>query len=161
MYQKQKLHAGLQADCKVCTPEQKKKRVKFVRPKIERKAKTLEGVLRRQLSEDIGDAELTKDQLFTAVQKFGLAAPKIDRKVTKPSWMGERQWNQLLNEWRVATKGLVESVKAFQPRTPQQRTTSTTKPAVAFRRSNQSRSQGNSTRPMNSRGIRTPRPLNK
>lgn len=115
MYQKSKLHAGLQADCKVCTPEQKTKRRKYEAPKAER-VTTLEGTLRRQISEEIGEDELTKEFRFALLQKFGMATVRIDRKVTKPTWKEEKQWRQETNDWFRATKGLVPAVQT--KRTP-------------------------------------------
>lgn len=160
MYQKQKLHAGLQLECKVCTPDQKPKRRKYNdKPKVTRGATTLEGVLRRQLAEEIGEAELTKDGLFATVQKFGLAAPRIDRKVTKPSWKQEKVWRTELNEWFKSTKGLVEQVKTFQPRNPQNSTRRTSAQTATATRPQVSRNLNPSQSRSNPRGLRTPRPL--
>lgn len=79
----------------------------------------LEVGVRRQVAEEIGDAEPTRDEKFILLQKYGVAAPRIDRLVTKPKWMGESTWKRKLNEWSKMTHGLV---KGFQPkkRFPQQ-----------------------------------------
>ncbi|PWT76412.1 MAG: hypothetical protein C5B59_06720 [Bacteroidetes bacterium] len=89
-------------------PEYKTKR--FERKRFERKEKRvtdLVGVLKRQVAEEIGDAEVTKDQRFVLLQKYGTVVPKIDRKVTRPSWMSTKEFNQKVNEWFRATKNLV------------------------------------------------------
>ena len=66
----------------------------------------VELAVRKQMAEEIGDDELTKDQRFSVLQKFGLAAPRIDRNVTKPTWMSRTLWAQKLKEWYTITKGL-------------------------------------------------------
>ena len=109
MFQRTKLHGGLMADCAVCTPDRKKKRRdREDRPTRER-ATTLDGYLRRQMSEEIGEDELSKDFRFQLMQKYGSIAPRIDRRVTKPSWMEESQWKSLKQEFHNLTKGLVPS----------------------------------------------------
>lgn len=116
--------------CKVCTPEQKpKRRSREDRPKVERRATTLDGVLRRQLAEEIGDTELSKDQRFAMLQKLGMAQVRIDRKVTKPSWKDEKTWRQEQNEWFKATKGLVP-VTQFKKNVAPKATLATAKPGV-------------------------------
>jgi hypothetical protein len=79
--------------------------------------------IRRQVSEDIGDDEPTKDEKYVLLQKYGVVAPKIDRLVTKPTWMGVSEWNHKQNEWFRATKGLVNPAqrsKNFRPSTNSQ-----------------------------------------
>lgn len=63
--------------------------------------------IRRQLSGEIGDDEPTKDQKFVLLQKYGVTAPRIDRLVTKPNWMGVAEWKRKQNDWFKATKGMV------------------------------------------------------
>src|ERR1700675_3126507 len=63
--------------------------------------------IRRQVSEDIGDDEPTKDQKYVLLQKYGVVAPKIDRLATKPNWMGVSEWKRKQNDWFRATKGMV------------------------------------------------------
>lgn len=72
-----------------------------------------EVAVRRQVAEEIGDAEPTRDEKFILLQKYGVAAPRIDRLVTKPKWMGETTWKRKMNEWSKMTHGLV---KGFQPK---------------------------------------------
>ncbi len=72
-----------------------------------------EVAVRRQVAEDIGDAEPTRDEKFILLQKYGVTAPRIDRLVTKPKWMEEQTWKRKQNEWSKATHGLV---KGFQPK---------------------------------------------
>ena len=92
-------------------PDRRKKRYDRKNPKVAKKVNTLEGVLRRMIVEEVGDAEITKEQNFALLQKFGLAAPRIDRKVNKPLWLGEKEWNRALNEFYKATKNLVPAVQ--------------------------------------------------
>jgi len=72
-----------------------------------------EVAVRRQVAEDIGDAEPTRDEKFILLQKYGVTAPRIDRLVTKPKWMEEQTWKRKQNEWSKMTHGLV---KGFQPK---------------------------------------------
>jgi hypothetical protein len=129
IYQKVKVKKGKWADSPQ-NPERvvKKRRDKFVKPKFTR-ATTVEGTLRREMATEIGEDELTKDQRFACMQKYGIIAARIDRKVTKPSWMEESRWRQLKQEFHNMTKGLI----------PQQSksTTFTTKPAGAAPGQNQ------------------------
>lgn len=115
MLHQSSLHKGRMLQCKTCSPEyQPKKRdreeKKFVR------ATTLDGVVRRQMAEEIGEDEPSREQRFALLQKYGVVEAKIDRRVKKPSWMGERQWNQKLQEWYRATKGLVPAAQERKPR---------------------------------------------
>jgi hypothetical protein len=102
--------------CLTCTPDYKKKRDRkdFDRPKRE-KVTTVEGVLRRQMAEEIGEDELSKDFRFGLMQKYGIIAPRIDRRVTKPSWMEEATWKKLKQEFHNTTKGLVPERSNFRP----------------------------------------------
>jgi len=63
--------------------------------------------VRRQVAAEIGEDEPTKDEKFVLLQKYGVAAPRIDRLISKPNWMGVAEWKRKLNEWFKATKGLV------------------------------------------------------
>lgn len=83
--------------------------------KKKRGAMTLEVNVKRQLSAEIGEDELPQGEKFILLQKYGVAAPRIDRLVTKPTWMEERLWRQKNNDWMRATKGLVPARQ--QPRT--------------------------------------------
>lgn len=111
-----KIHKGLWLECKVCphTPEEleQKKREKRERPSPRRKrtdAATLDVAVRRQVSQELGgpDAEPSKDEKFQVLQKYGIAAARIDRKVTKPTWMTEEAWNEKKSQFYKATAGLV------------------------------------------------------
>lgn len=111
MYQKSKLHNGLQADCTTCTPpdpnkKKKRERKDYDKPKRVR-AGTLEMVLRRQMAEEIGEDELSKDFRFQIMQHYGLIAPRIDRGITKPSWKSESEWKRQKQEFHTQTRGLI------------------------------------------------------
>lgn len=68
----------------------------------------LERVVRRQVIEEIGDDEdISKDKRVALLQKYGVMAPRIDRRVTKPSWMESRVWKIKLSEWFQMTRNLV------------------------------------------------------
>ena len=116
MFQRTRVHNDLMAQCLTCTPDYKKKRDRrdFDKPKRE-KATTVEGVLRRQMAEEIGEDELSKDFRFGLMQKYGIIAPRIDRRVTKPNWMEEATWKKLKQEFHNATKGLVPERSTFRP----------------------------------------------
>ena len=98
------IHKSLLAECVVCNPEKQR------REKRERRKKsgvvTLDVAVKRQLSAEIGEEEITAGKKFILLQKYGVAAPRIDRLVTKPTWMDERLWRQKQNDWMRATKGL-------------------------------------------------------
>ena len=102
------IHQGLWATCRVCNPasESKEKR-KWRKPKINTKSATAEIYVRRQVSAELGEDEPTKDEKFALLQKYGVTAPRIDRRVTKPSWKSEVDFKRQLNEFYKATKGLV------------------------------------------------------
>jgi hypothetical protein len=103
-----RLHNGKMADCKVCTPDQKpKRRGQGFEPRIARKVRGLEGNLRRQMAEEIGEDELSKDHRFQIMQHYGLIAPRIDRRITKPNWMEAKVWKEIKQWFHNATKGLV------------------------------------------------------
>jgi hypothetical protein len=108
MYSKTKLHAGLMSNCDVCTPNRERKRRKF---KKERIGPDVLSRVKKQMGEEIGEDILTNDQNFALLQKYGVVSPRIDRKVTKPSWKGEKQWNQETQQWYLATKGLVPLIQ--------------------------------------------------
>ena len=109
MYQKTKMHGGLMVACKICSPDYKKKKRRGVdEPKRER-VTTLEGYLKRVIAEEIGEEELTKDFRFQVMQKYGSIAPRIDRRVTKPSWMSTAEWSRKRQEFHTQTVGLIPS----------------------------------------------------
>lgn len=100
------LHKGLLLDCRVCNPptETQEKRVRRARSKT---GVSLDVVIRRQVAFDLGEDEPKKDERFQLLQKYGVAAPRIDRQMTKPNWMGVAEWKLKLNDWYKLTKGLV------------------------------------------------------
>jgi hypothetical protein len=109
-----RIHKGNWLDCKVCPHNEEElaqKREKRERPSFKRKrltAATVDLAVRRQVAYELGpDAEPTSDQKFQVLQKYGIAAPRIDRAVTKPSWMSEGTWRTKKAEFYQATKGLV------------------------------------------------------
>ena len=111
------LHKGLLTECKVCnsTTETQEKRVRRARSKT---GVSLDVVIRRQVASDLGEDEPQKDERFQLLQKYGVAAPRIDRLMTKPNWMGVAEWKRKLNDWYKLTKGLVapQQRRTFQPR---------------------------------------------
>lgn len=123
---KVKLHSGLQSDCRVCTeaPVKKKWRDKKI-TKRESSIVTGDIATRRQLAAEIGEEEPDKDERFILLQKYGIAVARIDRGVTKPSWMSEETWKRKQSEWFRATKGLVapqQQKRSLNSRTPLRRT---------------------------------------
>jgi hypothetical protein len=110
-----KIHKGLWLECKVCPhteEELKAKREKRERPSFKRKrlsAATADIAVRRQVAYELGgpDAEPTSEQKFQMLQKYGIAAPRIDRAVTKPKWMSDGLWRTKRAEFYQATKNLV------------------------------------------------------
>lgn len=111
------LHKGLLAECKVCdsTTKTQQKRERKARGKT---SVSLDVVIRRQVAFDLGEDEPQKDERFQLLQKYGVAAPRIDRLMTKPNWMGVAEWKRKLNDWYKSTKGLVvpQQRRTFQPR---------------------------------------------
>jgi hypothetical protein len=85
-----------------------KKRVKRTKKKFHStKGATLDIALRRQVAAELGEDEPTnKNERYVLLQKFGVVSPKIDRGVTKPSWMSIQEWKRKSNEWYQATKGM-------------------------------------------------------
>lgn len=99
--------------------------LKTAYPRYEKRRKTrvkmtLDLYVRRQVSAELGDDEPTKDERFILLQKFGVTAPRIDRQMTKPSWMGEAEWKRKLNDWYKSTKGLVPQTQPRRTFRPQQ-----------------------------------------
>jgi hypothetical protein len=92
--------------CRVCNPDLKDadNRKRNWKPKGE---VTLDLYVRRQVSQELGEDEPTKDQRFVLLQKYGVTAPRIDRQITRPKWMKGAEWKRKMNEWYKATKGLV------------------------------------------------------
>jgi hypothetical protein len=105
------IHQGLWETCRVCNPasESKEKR-KWRKPKVTKSA-TAEIYVRRQVAAELGEDEPTKDEKFALLQKYGVTAPRIDRRVTKPAWKSEVEWKRQLNEFYKATKGLVPQTR--------------------------------------------------
>jgi hypothetical protein len=108
---KTKLHGGKMEDCKTCTPIQKKKRERKDDKPRRQRAGTLELTLRRQMAEAIGEEELSKDERFALMMHFGLIAPRIDRRVSRPNWMPLSEWNRKKKEFHTATTGLVSNYR--------------------------------------------------
>ena len=108
-----KVHKGAWIDCRVCPHNAEELALK--REKRERvfkhkrlTAATVDLAVRRQVAYELGpDAEPTSEQKFQILQKYGVAAPRIDRVVTKPKWMSEGKWRTLKAEFYQASKGLV------------------------------------------------------
>jgi hypothetical protein len=85
-----------------------KKRVKRAKKNFHStKGATLDIALRRQVAADLGEDEPTnKNEKYILLQKYGIVSPKIDRGVTKPSWMSIQEWKRKSNDWYQATKGM-------------------------------------------------------
>jgi hypothetical protein len=107
-----KVHAGLWADCKNCNadwkPKKKDRREKKVPVNFTGDI-TLDVSVRRQVAADLGDVEPTKEQKFALLQKYGVVAARIDRKITKPFWNTEEEkvWNNRVSQFEKVTRGLV------------------------------------------------------
>lgn len=104
-----RVHAGLWVDCKNCNPdwEPKKKDRKDVKPKYTSGDVSVDIAIRRQIAFDLGDEEPNKDEKFALLQKYGAAAPRIDRNVSKPDWQEEGVWKSQKGQWDKIVKGLV------------------------------------------------------
>jgi hypothetical protein len=111
---KAKLHGGKMEDCKTCTPIQKKKRERRDFKPGRQRAGTVELTIRRQMAEAVGEEELSKDARLALQLHYGLIAPRIDRRFTRPRWMTEATWKIKRQEFHNATKGLVPTYRPFQ-----------------------------------------------
>ncbi len=107
------IHRGSWLECKMChhTDEElhwrREKKDRVLRHK-RIAAGTPDLAVRRQVAFELGpDAEPTSDQKFQLLQKFGVAAARIDRAITRPKWMTEGRWKTLKAEWFQLTKNLV------------------------------------------------------
>ena len=85
-----------------------KKREKRTKKFHSTKGATLDIALRRQVAAELGEEEPTKDQRYILLQKFGVISPKIDRLMTRPSWMSVAEFKRKSNEWYQATRGMVQ-----------------------------------------------------
>lgn len=106
---------------------QPKRQKRVVRKKhFSTKNLPLDVAVRRLVAEEIGDVDPTRDEKFILLQKYGVVAPRIDRSVKKPKWMGESEWKRKLNNWFKMTQGLV---RRFQnPKSRPQQTQPTGRP---------------------------------
>lgn len=104
-----RIHAGLWTDCKNCNPDWKPKKRdrKDTRPKYMGGEVSVEIAIRRQIAFDLGEEEPNKDEKFALLQKYGAAAARIDRKVTKPKWQEEGVWLNKKAQYDKTVKGLV------------------------------------------------------
>lgn len=128
--------------------------IKKIRKRVVKKFHSLKNVpvevaVRRQVAEEIGEGEPTKDEKYILLQKYGATALRIDRQVTRPKWQTEGIWKRKLNEFIQATRGLVKPQQ--RPRQNFTRTTSTgsTTTGGQFR--------PNATKPFQYRGATTER----
>lgn len=101
------VHRGPLSDCKVCNSSTvtQEKRTRKARSKT---GVSLDVVIRRQVAFDLGEDEPKKDERFQLLQKYGVAAPRIDRLVTRPPWMSIAEFKRKLNEWYKNTKGMIQ-----------------------------------------------------
>lgn len=65
---------------------------------------TVDDAVRQQIREEIGDAEITEDQKFTLLQKYGIAKPVLDKKLNNPGWVpdidgGGDTWKRRKQLW--------------------------------------------------------------
>ena len=104
-----RIHAGLWTDCKNCNPDWKPKKRdrKDVKPKYTSGQVSVDIAIRRQVAADLGDEEPNKDEKFALLQKYGAAAPRIDRNVTMPTWQEEGVWKSMKGQFDKTVKGLV------------------------------------------------------
>lgn len=139
-----KIHAGLWTDCKNCNPDWKPKKrdrkdrgVKYMGGEV-----SVELSVRRQVSAELGDEEPNKDAKFALLQKYGAAAARIDRNVTKPTWQEESVWRAQKGQYDKAVKGLVprEQVKMNRPFPSRE-------PNPQYRRNSQNRWGNRSSQP--------------
>ena len=140
-----RIHAGLWTSCKNCNPDWKPKR----RERKEKRASTIvtaDIAIRRQIAAELGDEEPRSDEKFQLLQKYGVAAARIDRLATKPSWMEETVWQGKKTQWFQLTKGLV-------PSTQQKRFVKTEYHQIHFKRT--FHPQGTKVSPRNSGPTRT------
>lgn len=103
-----KFHAGKQAECQICNPEVARKRERRDKPKRDM---TLEVFLRRAVAQEMGDAEVTREQRLALLDKYGVSAPRIDRNIKRPYWVEEKAWMQRKIQWFTMTKGLVPATQ--------------------------------------------------
>src|SRR6266436_5969081 len=111
MHAKTVIHSGPMLECKVCSPEfkSKEKREKRETRSRVRGNLTLEVYIRRQISSELGEDEPGKDERFQLLQKYGVAAARIDRQTTRPTWKGIAEWKRQENDWYKATKGMISA----------------------------------------------------
>jgi hypothetical protein len=109
-----KIHKGLMIECPMCSPDSTESRKKF-RVRKSKSPATLDIATRRQVAAELGEDEPTKDQRYILLQKFGVVSPKIDRQVTRPSWMSIQEWKRKSNDWYQATKGMVAPQQTRRP----------------------------------------------
>ena len=126
-----KVHAGTMATCKVCTPEQKPKRRKEAKAKFQATTgQDIISALKKQLNDEVGDAELTQPQQFALLQKFGAVAVRVERKMEKPEWLEEATWKSRINQWIEITKGTITATQFRKPYQPKQRLQGTVRQAT-------------------------------
>lgn len=104
-----RVHAGLWTDCKNCNADWKPKKRdrKDVKPKYTSGEVSVDIAIRRQIAAELGEEEPNKDVKFALLQKYGAAAARIDRGVTKPAWQEENIWNQQKAQYDNVVRGLV------------------------------------------------------
>lgn len=67
--------------------------------------KALDEVGRQQVREEIGEDEVTQDQRFALLQKYGVAKPVLDKKINNPGWVpeinpdGGDSWKRRRQNW--------------------------------------------------------------
>lgn len=112
-------------------PSAKKTKKRVAKRHFTTKNVPVETSVRRQVAEEIGEAEPTRDQKYVLLQKYGVVAPRIDRGISKPKWMGVSEWQRKLSEWFKMTKGLVkpqQRSKFSRPNPNSQPSSRTSKP---------------------------------
>jgi hypothetical protein len=89
------LHKGLWAECKTCNPPKEDEKKEF-REKREKREMTPDLFARRLVNQEIGDDEATFFQRSMLLQKYGVSAPRIDKRVNRPFWITDQTWKAKL-----------------------------------------------------------------
>lgn len=73
-------------------------------PTLEKPVAKVDDDVRKQLREEIGDAEITQDQKFILLQKYGIAKAVLDKRINNPGWVpttseGGDTWRKRRLNW--------------------------------------------------------------
>lgn len=89
---------------------------------------TVDENVRQQMVAEIGEDELTSDQRYMLVQKYGLVIPRINFRnlgIKKPSWMNPLEWGIRRTAWKTLIKSIFRhqsrpQVRQVRPQIPKQ-----------------------------------------